>query len=126
MNYSTIPEWLDWGLPDPKCNACILQYTSKRDGSAKDRLVFCNAASVEGRKNLTARISYDGGYTWSTGKVIDSGDSAYSEITVLQDGSFGVLYEPGHSEIRFVRFTIEALTGGLDQLTEKYVIPGRP
>ena len=116
----------DWGLPDPKCNACILQYTSKRDGYAKDRLIFCNAASVKDRKNLTARISYDGGYTWSPGKVIDSGESAYSEITVLQDGSFGVLYEPGHSEIRFVRFTLESLTGGSDQLTEKYRIPGRP
>ncbi len=116
----------DWGLPDPKCNACILQYTSKRDGYSKDRLIFCNAASVEGRKNLTARISYDGGYTWSPGKVIDSGESAYSEITVLQDGSFGVLYEPGTSEIRFVRFTLEGLTGGSDQLTEKYILPGRP
>jgi hypothetical protein len=53
------------------------------------------------------------------GKVIDSGRSAYSEITVLQDGSLGVLYEPGHSEIRFVRFTLEALTDGVDTLTEK-------
>ncbi len=110
----------DLGLPDPQCNACILQYTSKRDGYTKDRLIFCNAASVKGRKNLAARISYDGGMTWSDGKVIDSGPSAYSEITVLQDGSFGVLYEPGHSEIRFVRFTLEGLTDGADKLTETY------
>ncbi len=116
----------DWNLPDPQCNACIVQYTSMRNGYSKDRLIFCNAASVNGRKNLAARISYDGGKTWSAGKVIDSGASAYSEITVLQDGSFGVLYEPGHSEIRFVRFTLESLTGGSDQLTEKYVPTGRP
>lgn len=120
---STWESAADWSLPDPQCNACIVQYTSKRDGYSKDRLIFCNAASVEGRKNLTARISYDGGRTWTAGKVIDSGVSAYSEITVLQDGSFGVLYEPGHSEIRFVRFTLEALTGGSDQLTEKYALP---
>ncbi len=114
----------DWSLPDPQCNACIVQYTAKRDGYSKDRLVFCNAASVDGRKNLTARISYDGGKTWSAGKVIDSGPSAYSEITVLRDGSFGVLYEPGHSEVRFVRFTLDALTGGSDKLSETYVPSG--
>lgn len=110
-------------LPDPQCNACILQYTSQKDGYSRDRLIFCNAASLKGRKNLSARISYDGGESWSDGKVIDRGDSAYSEITVLQDGSFGVLYEPGHSEIRFVRFSLEALTGGADTLVEKYKLP---
>lgn len=110
-------------LPDPQCNACILQYTSQKDGYSKDRLIFCNAASVKGRKNLSARISYDGGESWSDGRVIDRGESAYSEITVLQDGSFGVLYEPGHAEIRFVRFTLEALTGGADTLVEKYKLP---
>jgi len=110
-------------LPDPQCNACILQYTSQRDGYSKDRLIFCNAASLKGRRNLSARISYDGGESWSDGRVIDRGESAYSEITVLQDGSFGVLYEPGHSEIRFVRFTLEALTGGADTLVEKYKLP---
>jgi hypothetical protein len=113
----------DLGLPDPQCNACIVQYTSKRDGYSEDRLIFCNAASIKGRKNLAARISYDGGKTWSDGKVIDSGPSSYSEITVLQDGTLGVLYEPGHSEIRFVRFTLEALTDRADKLTEKYKLP---
>lgn len=106
------------GLPDPRCNACIIQYTSKRDGYSKDRLIFCNAASVEGRKNLAARISYDNGKTWSAGKVIDRGPSSYSEITVLSDGSMGVIYEPGHAEIRFVRFTLEALTDGADKVVD--------
>jgi BNR repeat-like domain len=110
----------DWNLPDPQCNASIIQYTSKRDGYSKDRLVFCNAASIEGRKNLAARISYDGGATWSAGKVIDNGPAAYSEITILADGSIGVLYERGNTEIRFVRFTLEALTDGLDHLERKY------
>jgi sialidase-1 len=113
----------DLSLPDPRCNACILNYTSKRDGYTKDRLIFCNAASNTGRRNLAVRISYDGGSTWSAGKVIDHGEAAYSEITILADGSFGVLYEPGHAEIRFVRFTLEALTGGADRLQKAYVLP---
>ncbi len=110
----------DATLPDPRCNACILQYTSQRDGFEKNRLIFCNAASNTERKNLTVRISYDGGETWSAGKVIEQGAAAYSEITVLKDGSLGVLFEPGYSEIRFVRFTLQALTGGVDQLEKPY------
>lgn len=113
----------DLTLPDPRCNACILQYTSKRDGYDKDRLIFCNAASNTGRQNLAARISYDGGLTWSAGRVIDRGNASYSEITTLADGSLGVLYEPGHAEIRFVRFTLEALTGGADRLHKTNVLP---
>ncbi len=110
----------DFGLPDPKCNACIIQYTAKQDGFDKDRLIFCNAASNTNRENLAARISYDGGESWSAGRVLDSGPSAYSEIAILRDGSMGVLYEPGYKEIRFVRFTLEALTGGEDRLSKQW------
>lgn len=109
----------DFGLPDPACNASINQYTAQRDGYAKDRLLFCNAASKNGRKNLAVRISYDGGLTWSEGKVIDKGPSAYSSMTILKDGSIGVLYEPGYKEVRFVRFTLPALTG--EKLNKPYV-----
>ncbi|GAA5505890.1 hypothetical protein Rcae01_01339 [Novipirellula caenicola] len=114
----------DFSLPDPRCNACLIQYTAKRDGYAKDRLLFVNAASNSARENLAVRISYDGGWTWSEGKVIDPGLSAYSEITVLADGSFGVLYEPGYKEVRFVRFTLEELTDGEDQLVKPYAAVG--
>ncbi|MGI9474281.1 MAG: sulfatase-like hydrolase/transferase [Rubripirellula sp.] len=111
---------VEFALPDPRCNASILQYTSKSDGFAKNRLLFCNAASNRGRKNLAVRISYDDGRTWSKSKVIDPGPSAYSELTVLTDGSIGVLYEPGYKEVRFVRFTLEDLTDGDDRLNRSY------
>jgi BNR repeat-like domain len=110
----------DLGLPDPKCNASIIQYTPRHDGQLKSCLIFCNAASSTVRKNLAARISFDQGKSWSPGKVIDSGPSAYSELTILKDGSIGVLYEPGHAEIRFVRFTLEALTSGADKLPKSF------
>ncbi len=113
----------DFGLPDPRCNAAIIQYTAKRDGYSKDRLVFCNAASNTGRENLAVRISYDGGVSWSEGGVIDRGPSAYSEISILRDGSFAVLYEPGHAEVRFVRFTLKSLTDGEDFLSKPWASP---
>ena len=103
-------------LPDPGCNASILRYTAKALGHDRNRLLFSNANSAKGRKNLTVRISYDEGGTWSDGKVIDAGPSAYSSLTVLADGSIGVLYEPGYKAIRFVRFSLEDLSDGKDRV----------
>jgi sialidase-1 len=107
-------------LIDPGCNASIIRYTSTADGYTKNRLLFCNANSAKGRKNLTVRISYDEGKTWSAGKVVDPGPAAYSSLTICQDGSIGVLYEPGYKEVRFTRFTLEDLTDGKDKLSKPY------
>lgn len=108
---------------DPRCNASIIAMTSKRDGDDKNRLLFCNAASSKGRKNLTLRISYDNGQSWSDGKVIDPGPSAYSEMTILRDGRIGILYEPGYGEVKFARLTLQQLTDGKDRLKTP---PGSP
>jgi len=113
----------DRNLVDPSCNGSILRYTSIKDGYKKNRLLFCNANSFTGRQNLSVRISYDEGETWSEGKVIDSGSSAYSSLTICQDGTIGILYEPGYKEIRFVSFTLEDLTDGKDKLCKSYQLP---
>lgn len=109
-------------LADPGCNGSIIRFTSVKDGYARNRLLFSNASSVKGRRNLAVRISYDEGTTWSAGKVLDPGPSAYSSLTILEDGTIGVLYEPGHKSVRFVRFTLEDLTDGEDSLSIPYVI----
>lgn len=109
-------------LPDPRCNASLIRYTSTKDGYAKDRLLFCNAGSQKGRKNLTVRISYDEGKSWSEGKVVNTGNSAYASLTILADGTIGVLYENGNARTKFARFSLEALTDGKDKLTKPYVI----
>lgn len=105
----------DMQLIDPSCNGAIVRYSSTADGASKNRLLFSNANSSAGRKNLTVKISYDEGRTWSEGKVVDPGNSAYSDMTVLADGSIGILYEPGHQEVRFTRITLEDLTDGADK-----------
>ena len=110
----------DMTLPDPGCNGAILRYTSIKDGYKKNRLLFVNASSVKGRKNLAVRISYDEGKTWSKGKVVDEGASAYSDITICKDGTIGILYEPGYKEVRFTRISLEDLTDGQDSLAIPY------
>lgn len=112
----------EYQLPDPRCNGSIIRYTSTKDGYAKDRLLFSNAGSQSGRNNLTIRISYDEGKTWSAGKVVNPGASAYSSLTILKNGDIGVLYENGNARTKFASFTLEALTDGKDKLTKPYKI----
>ncbi len=107
-------------LVDPSCNGSIIRYTSTKTGHDKDRLLFSNANSPKGRKNLTVRISYDEGQTWSEGKVVYPGSSAYSSLSVLKDGKIAVFFEKdNHQSNEVVVFTLDWLTDGKD----KYVAP---
>jgi sialidase-1 len=110
-------------LVDPGCNGSILRYTSVDDGYKKNRLIFSNANSAKGRKNLAVRISYDEGKTWSDGKVITTGKAMYSDLTICPDGSIGILWEPGDG-VRFTSITLEDLTDGKDKLSKPYKVPG--
>ncbi|MET2986513.1 sialidase family protein [Aureibaculum conchae] len=104
-------------LIDPACNASIIRYTSIEDGYKKNRLLFSNASSKDKRENMTVKISYDEGKTWSKGKTIYPGSSAYSTLTVLKNGDIGLLFEKdNHTENPFVSFSLEWLTDGEDKL----------
>ena len=102
-------------LIDPGCNGSIIRYTSVEDGYKKNRLLFSNAKMEKGRSNMTVRISYDEGLTWSEGKTIYKGGSAYSSLTVLKNGDIGLFFEKdGYKENAFVSFSLEWLTDGED------------
>lgn len=103
-------------LIDPGCNGSIIRYTAVEDGYNKNRLLFSNAKMKKGRKNMTVRISYDEGKTWSEGKTIYPGGSAYSSLTVLKNGDIGLFFEKdGYSENTFVSFSLKWLTDGKDK-----------
>lgn len=101
----------DSSLIDPGCNASILRYTSTEDGYEKNRLLFSNAKMVKGRENMTVRVSYDEGLTWTEGKTIYPGASAYSSLTVLKNGDIGLFFEKDeYQENAFVSFSLQWLT----------------
>lgn len=103
-------------LSDPGCNASIIRYTSIKDGYKKNRLLFSNAKSEKGRTNMTVRVSYDEGKTWSAGKTIYSGSSAYSSLTVLKNGDIGLFFEKDdYSENVFTSFSLKWLTDKKDR-----------
>jgi sialidase-1 len=102
-------------LIDPGCNGSIIRYTSTKDGYELNRLLFCNAKMKIGRENLTVRLSYDEGLSWTEGKTIYPGSAAYSTLTVLENGDIGLFFEKDYyTENMFVSFSLEWLTDGED------------
>lgn len=109
----------DSTLVDPGCNASIVRLTALSAGDDKNRLLFSNANSSEGRENLTLKISYDEGKTWSMGKTIYTGGSAYSTMTILKNGEIGIVFEKDdYTENAFVRVSLGWLTDGEDSLSK--------
>jgi sialidase-1 len=103
-------------LIDPGCNASIIRYTSIKDGYNKNRLLFSNAKSKKGRTNMTVRVSYDEGKTWTEGKTIYTGSSAYSSLTVLENGDIGLFFEKDkHTKNIFASFSLKWLTDKKDR-----------
>lgn len=109
----------DTNLPDPSCNAEPLVYTLKKDGYAKNRLLFVNAHSKKGRKNLVLSLSYDDGKTWTHKKCIEKGASSYSSMTICKNGDIGIFFENG-KKMTFVRVTLDDLTDGKDKLSTPF------
>jgi len=104
-------------LPDPGNNGSFIRYTSVSNGDDKNRLLFVNTCSENQRENLTIRISYDEGETWSEGKTIYEGSAAYSSLTILDSGDIGLFFErDDYTKNSFVRFSLEWLTDGEDSL----------
>lgn len=108
----------DSQLPEPVCQGSLIRYTAQKDGQPTNRLLFCNPASRR-RERMTVRLSYDEGKTWPVSKLIHAGPAAYSCLTVLADGTIGLLYERGeksaYEKITFARFNLEWLTDGKDK-----------
>jgi sialidase-1 len=95
----------DRRLPDPVCEGTILNIGIKK---GKHILAFCNAADTARRDNLTLRISFDEGITWTKNFLVDKSPdgkkdfTAYSDVVKLGKNEIGVLYErDGYAQIVF-------------------------
>jgi sialidase-1 len=77
----------DEALIEPICQASLERLP---DG----KLIFANPASEE-RERLTVRTSADNGHSWTDGRLLHAGPSAYSDLVTLPDGTILCLYEGG-------------------------------
>ncbi|MGI9430124.1 MAG: sialidase family protein [Bythopirellula sp.] len=109
----------DTTLIEPICQGSIVRYTLA-DTNGRNRLLFANPAQADrgNRTNMSVKLSYDEGKTWPVSKTVHAGPSAYCCLTVLSDGTVGLLYEGGprgrYESILFARFNLEWLTDGND------------
>ncbi len=94
-------QW-DESLPDPICQAGLVAVHASTTGKPTDDstvLYFSNCASESKRIRMTLRKSLDGGHTWSEGRLLHAGPSAYSCLVALhspaQPHRIGCLFECG-------------------------------
>jgi len=118
----------DDALLEPICMASLVR-VSTAAGGGRNRLLFANpdnltradgkeeAGKSRDRKNLTLKLSYDEGRTWSVSRVLEPGRSAYSDLAAGADGGLYCLYESA-GDLRLARFNLEWLTSGKDSLTK--------
>jgi sialidase-1 len=104
----------DVSLVEPACQASLIRVP---DRSSPDhvRLLFSNPAGSK-RERMTVRRSDDGGKTWPVARVLHTGPSAYSCLTILSDQTVGCLYERGEKSsserITFAHFPADWLEEG--------------
>jgi sialidase-1 len=60
------------------------------------------------RENLSIKLSYDDGKTWTINKTLEPGKAAYSDLAVLRDGTVLCLFERADS-IDCARFNLQWL-----------------
>lgn len=100
----------DTSLLDPGCNASLIRFEKEGENSESNILLFSNANHPKERQNMSVKVSFDDGQTWSKGKTIYAGSAAYSSMTVLKNGEIGVFFEKdNYTENVFVRFTLDDL-----------------
>ncbi|APT92300.1 hypothetical protein CPHO_04675 [Corynebacterium phocae] len=91
----TEPE-LDPQLPDPRNNASIIRAfpNAPKDSALAKVLLFSNSATTgPARTNGTIRMSCDDGQTWPVSKEFNAGDTQYTNMTTLENGNIGIMWE---------------------------------
>jgi sialidase-1 len=93
----------DPNLIEPICQGSLIQIP-QNDPQGTTRLAFSNPADQKSRRNLTLRLSNDGGQTWPFSKVLCEGSSIYSSLAWIPNSDIGVLFEKNdYKEIVFTR-----------------------
>lgn len=112
------------GVYDPGCNGDIIRLTSEGKDEGANRLLL-SVPDAGSRKNVTVYMSSDEAETWPVKKSVCPGGSAYSTLTVLEDGTIGMYLEEdaleGGYQMRYLRFSLDWLTDNADEVdSEKF------
>ena len=91
-------------LIEPVCMASIISVKAKDNVLGKDLLIFSNPNSTSARKDMTIKISMDGGKTWSADHQLlldEDYNWGYSCLTMIDKETIGILYESSVAHMTF-------------------------
>lgn len=89
-------------LPEPVCMASLISVKAADNVLGKDILIFSNPNTTNVRKNITIKISLDGGNTWAHQLLLDEGENwGYSCLTMVDKETIGILYESSVAHMTF-------------------------
>lgn len=89
-------------LPEPVCMASLISVKAADNVLGKDILIFSNPNITNARKNITIKISLDGGNTWAHQLLLDEGENwGYSCLTMVDKETIGILYESSVAHMTF-------------------------
>lgn len=91
-------------LREPVCMASLISVSAKDNVLGKDLLIFSNPNSTSERKDITIKISMDGGNTWLPEHqlLLDEGYNwGYSCLTMIDKETIGILYESSVAHMTF-------------------------
>ncbi len=91
-------------LREPVCMASLISVAADENASGRDILLFSNPDCDNARRDITVKISFDGGATWPEGNkvLLDAGDGwGYSCLTMIDNRTVGILYESSQAHMTF-------------------------
>lgn len=89
-------------LSEPVCMASLISVKAADNVLGKDILIFSNPNTTNARKNITIKISLDGGNTWAHQLLLDEGENwGYSCLTMVDKETIGILYESSVAHMTF-------------------------
>lgn len=91
-------------LIEPVCMASLISVKAADNVLGKDILIFSNPHSTRHRKDMTIKVSFDGGNTWSPEHqlLLDEEEGwGYSCLTMIDREHVGILYESSVAHMTF-------------------------
>ena len=99
-------------LREPVCMASLISVKAKDNVLGKDILIFSNPNTTSERKDITIKVSLDGGYTWSPEHqvLLDEGYGwGYSCLSMVDKETVGILYESSVAHMTFQTVKLKEL-----------------
>ena len=91
-------------LQEPVCMASLIRVAAEDNVLGRDLLIFSNPNTTNERKNITIKVSLDGGETWLPEHqlLLDEGYGwGYSCLTMIDRETVGILYESSVANMTF-------------------------